>query len=211
MKVTKHEHACLDIQAGDSRLIIDPGVFSVSCTDFSGISAVVVTHIHPDHFDPEKIAAILEQNPQVQIFTTEEVAAQINSPLVTTPDREVPISIGDITVEFFGTDHAVIDPSYPLAQNTGVLVNEKLYYPGDSFTPCPKAHELLAVPIHAPWLKFSETADFIRKSSAKQIFPTHNGFVNDDGHALYQRLLTNVCTETTKELKILNPSEALEI
>lgn len=211
MDITKLEHACLDIQKGTTRLIIDPGVFSASLTNFTNIDAVVITHVHPDHFDPDKIAQIITENPNLKIFTTQEVSEQINNPCVTVPEREQPVQIGDISLEFFGTDHAVIDPSYPLAQNIGVLIDNTLYYPGDSFTMCPKPYDILAVPIHAPWLKFSETADFIRKSSAQKIFPTHNGFVNEDGHALYARLLTNVCNETKKELVQLLPGQTLQV
>lgn len=210
MNITKYEHACLDIQNGNSRLIIDPGVFSKSMTDFSGIDAIVITHVHPDHFDPDKITKIIAQNPEVRVFTTTEVAKQLANPNVHTPDREQTITVGEISLEFFGEDHAVIDPSYPLAENIGVLINDTLYYPGDSFTTCPKPYDILAIPVHAPWLKFSETADFIRSSSASRLFPTHNGFINEDGHALYDRLLTNVCTETQKELLQLKPGETIQ-
>lgn len=211
MQITKYEHACLDVRDGTSRLVIDPGVYSGSFTDLAGIDAVAITHAHADHFDPDKIAAIIAQNPDVHVFATEEVAQQLNHPGVTVPNREEPIAVGNLTLTFYGTEHAMIDPSYPAAQNMGVLVNNVLYYPGDSFTMCPENYQILAVPIHAPWLKFSETADFVRKSSAGKLFPAHNGFINDDGHALYTRLLTNVCTETNKELITLKPTESIEL
>src|SRR5690606_15857981 len=75
MKITKYEHACLLIEEQGTRVIIDPGNFSPSISnDCDNIAAVVVTHVHADHFDPEKLQAILAKNPACQIFTTQEVA-----------------------------------------------------------------------------------------------------------------------------------------
>lgn len=208
--MTKYEHACLDIRVGNSRLIVCPGKFTTSLKDFSDVTAVVITHIHADHFDKEKINAITAANPGVKIYTTREVADELgDKAIVALPGK--PAHVGDFTLEFFGKLHAEIDSNYPLAENVGVLANDTLYYPGDSFTICPKSYRLLAVPIHAPWLKFSETADFIRKSPAQKLFPTHNGFVNNDGNALYQRLLENVCQETSKTHFFIKPGESLEL
>lgn len=211
MKITKYEHSCLDVREGETRLVIDPGVFSKSFTDFSDIDAVVITHVHPDHFDPNKIQSIVNENPSVKILTTEEAAKEIGSSNVIIPVAGNPITIADITLEFFGEKHAVIDESYPLAQNFGVLVSDKLYHPGDSFTNCPKPYKLLSTPVHAPWLKFSEAAELVRKSPAKTIFPTHNGFLNADGNDLMTRLMTSVAKETSKTYAYLQPGESIEV
>lgn len=211
MKLTKFEHSCMDITEGTDRLIIDPGIFSPSLTDFANITALVVTHFHPDHLDKEKVAKITKQNPQVKIFTTQEVADEIKNPNVTVPETNKTYTAGAFTLEFFGKDHAVIMESYPLAQNLGVLVNNKLYHPGDSFTACPKPHTVLSVPVMAPWLKFSEVAEFATQSSATKLIPTHNGFINADGQGLYDRLLGGVATETSKEYAYLAPGDSLDI
>lgn len=211
MKITKYEHACLDIQQQETRLIIDPGVFSKSLTDFTNVHAVVVTHVHPDHFDPKKVNAIIQQNPQVQIATTQEVAEQINYSGVHTPTAGESLVMHDITLEFFGGKHAVISPDYPAAQNIGVLVDDPLYYPGDSLVPCPKPHKVVAVPTMAPWLKFSEAAEFLQSNIAEQVFPTRNGFINTDGQALYDRLFGSVCEKTGKEYQFITPGSSAEV
>jgi len=167
MKVTKYEHSCLDISEGNTRLIVDPGVFSKSLTDFQNINAVIVTHVHTDHFDPEKLNAIIGANSGVKIYTTSEVQQQLNNPVVTVVNEGSVQQIGDIQLEFFGKDHALIDKNIPLIQNVGVLINGKLYYPGDSWTECNKPHEWLGMPTHAPWLKHSDAMDFLRQSQAK--------------------------------------------
>ncbi len=210
MKITKYEHSCLDIFEGNTRIIIDAGVFSKSCADFSNVAAVVVTHIHPDHFDPDKLDKIVSANPSVQIFTTAEVAKEF-SKNVKVAEEGKPYKVGDITLEFFGKEHAKISPDYPAAQNIGLLVNDKLFYPGDSFTQCPKPYKVLAVPTMAPWLKFSETADYLKAASGKIVFPSHDWFINADGQALYDRLIGAACQQLGKEYKFIAPGESLEV
>ena len=65
MKITKLEHACLDIIVGNSRLIVDPGGWTSPLENYQGITALVITHVHADHFDPEKVQAIIAANPEV--------------------------------------------------------------------------------------------------------------------------------------------------
>ncbi len=122
MKVTKFEHSCLDITEGNSRLVVDPGIFSKSLTDFNNIVAVVVTHVHSDHFDPDKLGQIVAANPQVQIFTTDQVAQEFNQN-TTVPERNRPYPVGDITLRFLGEQHELFGDT----QNIGVMVNDKFF------------------------------------------------------------------------------------
>lgn len=211
MKLTKFEHACLDLQDNDTRLIVDPGVFSQSLTDLQGVLALVITHVHPDHFDPEKVTQLIAHNPDMQIFTTQEVAEQLGKQAVITPVAGEVHQVGSLTLEFFGGEHATISEAYPAAQNIGVLVNDRLYYPGDSLVTCSKPHEFIAVPTMAPWLKFSEADAFLRNSGAKQSFPTHNGFINQAGQELYDRLLGSSCQASGKTYQFLAPGTTIDI
>jgi hypothetical protein len=211
MKLTKFEHSCLDIKDGSDRLIIDPGLYSASLSDFKNITVVVITHIHGDHFDPEKIANIITANPQLKIFTTQEVADELKSALVTVPKNQKPYAVGAFRLEFFGDQHDVVSPNFPRAQNFGVLINDKLYDPGDSTTPCPKPHTTLALPTMAPWLKFSETEEFLPTSSAKTFFSTHNGFINQAGQTMYDHFFSGLAKDTGKTYQFLAPGQSIEI
>ncbi len=55
MRVTHLGHACLLVETADRRILIDPGNFSSGFEELSGLDAIVVTHNHPDHFDPERV------------------------------------------------------------------------------------------------------------------------------------------------------------
>jgi L-ascorbate metabolism protein UlaG (beta-lactamase superfamily) len=213
MKITKLEHACLDITQGSDRLIVDPGIFSASLTNFAGVTALVITHIHPDHLDIEKVKAILQQSPNVQTFSTPEVAERLSGTQVTVPEVGQQYTVGAFTLEFFGGQHAQIIEGYPapgLDHNVGVLINETLYYTGDSLVACPKPHAVLATPSMAPWLKTVEAANFITADTANRVFPTHNHFLSPDGEGIINNLLSGVAERSNKTYLALQPGESIE-
>lgn len=213
MNITKLEHACLDITHGPSRLIIDPGAFAASLTELSGIDVLVITHVHQDHFDEAKVRQILEQNPDMQVFTTQQTADKLAGAKVIVPETDKQYDAADFTFEFFGGAHDYIfdELQTPQDQNFGVLVNDRLYYPGDSFSACPKPHTVLAVPSNAPWMKLEEARVFMEADSSQIIFPTHNAFMNDAGQGLADTLLSGRAQQVNREYRSLKPGESIEI
>lgn len=211
MKITKYGHACLDIRDDGGRLIVDPGVWTDQLPDYAGVTAVVITHVHADHLDESKVLKIVEQNPNVPIFCTEQAADKLSEDFNTiVPTIGTEHSAGPFTLEFFGGMHALIMDGMPQDQNFGVLVNGTLYYPGDSLTPCPKPHQVLAVASVAPWLKLSEAADFIRHDTAQIVFPTHNAIVNDIGNNMLNQMLGKVAEQTGKTYQVIKSGESLD-
>lgn len=210
MKITKLEHACLEITEGQARVIIDPGVFSESLTNFSNIKAVVITHLHPDHFDPDLVQSIISANPNVQVFTTEETAAKIasNTKVVKAGQK---FTVNNFSLEFYGQDHAEIDPKTAVVQNVGVLINDKIYYPGDSFTQCPKPFKILAAPASAPWLRVGKVMPLIENSNCNQVFPTHNALLSDIGHNITNDWLQQFAERSGKEFQYLKPGDSIEV
>lgn len=209
MRITKYEHSCLDVRVENSRIIIDPGKFTKKLTDFSDIDAVVITHIHSDHLDPSKIDKIIENNPDVNIYTTEEASKEIKSNAKIVKNGQE-VEVGDFKLSFYGEMHAEIDPQTPLVENVGVLVNNKLYYPGDSFTECPKPFEILAIPASAPWLRVGQTIPLIENSLCKQVFPTHNALLSDIGHVTTNNWLQKFTERSGKQFKFIKPGESVE-
>lgn len=187
------------------------GMFATSLSDITNVLVVVVTHVHPDHLDPENLGKIISRNPDVKILTTIEVANDLKIPQVETAERNNTYSVGPFQLEFFGEMHAVVSPDFPPPHNIGVLVNENIYYPGDSFTHSPKPYTVLALPIMAPWLKFSDSLEFIKKSPAKTLVPTHNGFINETGEDVYERWFNPACEKLGKTYQRLKPLESLTI
>src|SRR5690554_1554544 len=67
MKLTHFGHSCVLLESEDSRILIDPGLFSTGFEDVP-MDAILVTHRHLDHFDGDRIAALLEKNPGARLW-----------------------------------------------------------------------------------------------------------------------------------------------
>lgn len=211
MKITKYEHACLAVEEQGKILIIDPGAFTRALPQFKNVGAVVITHVHPDHFDPQHLTPIIKNNPNVQIFSTKEVSKELGEKLVTVVTGGDFKQIDPFNLEFYGNEHAVIHNSYPNIKNIGLMVNSQLYYPGDSFSKPDLSIEVLAVPAVAPWMKLSEAMDFIAQVKPKTVFPTHNALYSDIGQNLADRLLGEAARNSGAQYKSLKPGESLEV
>ena len=189
MQITKFEHACLVLQEGNDKLIIDPGVYTRPIEGHENVVAIVLTHMHDDHCFEEQLDRIMAANPAAVIFGTDEVRGRLAASRPAFTCIAVHHGdfhhVGQFTLEFFGDMHAEIHRSIPLLQNCGVMVNDLLYYPGDSFTRPDRPVALLACPASAPWAKVSEIIDFVDEVRPARSFGSHNIHLSEEGHKMY--------------------------
>jgi L-ascorbate metabolism protein UlaG (beta-lactamase superfamily) len=211
MRVTKHGHACLELEISGETLILDPGLYTEELTGLGNVVAVVITHKHDDHCDEAKIAKIKKDNPELQVFGTSEVAARLSGLDVTTVYHGDYYEVGSFRLEFYGDMHQIIHQSIPLIQNTAVLVNGDLYYAGDSYTPPDVKVKALACPTSAPWLKIGDVMDYIQQVKPAICFPTHNALLSQLGHDLNNSRVKQVTEENGGEFKYLEVGQSLEI
>ncbi|HEY5030917.1 MAG TPA: MBL fold metallo-hydrolase, partial [Actinomycetes bacterium] len=54
MQLTKFTHACVRLDSGGRRLLIDPGIWAEDAA-FEGVTDVIVTHEHFDHLDVDRL------------------------------------------------------------------------------------------------------------------------------------------------------------
>lgn len=211
MKLTKHGHACLELEKDGSRLIIDPGFYTEPMDGLAGVVAIVITHMHDDHCYEEQIDRILAANPNAKIFGTDEVATRLGARNATAAHHGDWHQLGPFTLEFFGDLHQEIHRSIPLIQNTGVMVDDRLYYPGDSYTQPDRPVEILACPTSAPWLKIGDVMDFVAAVKPNRSFATHNALLSDLGHALNNGRVKMVTEAGGGEFTYLEVGDSLEI
>lgn len=192
MKLTKYEHACFAVEKDGKLLVVDPGVFTTDLESPENVSAIVVTHEHPDHFDPAALGALIAHNPDAIILAHENITRQLGDTL---PNRAVTAgeshNIGPFTVEFFGGEHAIIHSSISPIANLGVMINDSIYYPGDSFTLPQRPVAVLALPVSAPWMKISEAMDYIGDVKATLVLPTHDAILSQAGKDVVDRMLSS--------------------
>ncbi|QEO15690.1 MBL fold metallo-hydrolase [Agromyces intestinalis] len=213
MRLTKHEHAALEIVENGQRLFIDPGAFTTPITEAAATVAVVITHEHNDHWTPEQLRRILEQSPGARLFGPEGVvrAAAVEGVEVQRVDPGDEVEVGPYRLRFFGGSHAVIHPSIPVVDNVGVLVNDSLYYAGDSFVAPGVPVEVLAAPAAAPWMKISEAMDYVIAVSPRRAFPTHEMLLARAGKDLSNARLRWATEQGGGEYVALEPGDTLDI
>lgn len=211
MKITKHNHACVIIEDAGQKVIIDPGTFLPTLPDVSGAVALIVTHEHPDHFNPEHINSIIAANPDIEIFAADGIAEVMPDIEITAAIPGEELTAGSFTFNFFGGKHALIHKTLPRPNNVGVLINKTIYYPGDSFDAPDVAPNVLLVPTSGPWLKIGDVIDFIGQVKPRICIPTHNALQSELGESLVEVWLRGVCQEHAVKFKHLPPYESIDI
>ena len=205
MKITKYEHSCLEINEEQTRILIDPGEFTKSITNLNSVDAVVITHIHSDHFDRVFLQNIYKLNPNLKIFTVSQVANEItNLPVEVIQANDIR-QIKNCTLEFFGGEHEF----YNDFENIAVLVNNKLFHPGDSYTVPGKPIEILAAPASAPWLRVKEAGEYIANCKPKIVLPIHNILLSKEGKEIHYRILNAVCNDNKIAWQPLEAGESI--
>ncbi|HEY8886778.1 MAG TPA: MBL fold metallo-hydrolase [Candidatus Microsaccharimonas sp.] len=181
MELTKYEHACFTVEKDGKSLVVDPGSFTTDLTIPENVVAVIITHDHSDHFSEEQIAEIITKNPNALIIGPREVTKQLSGYETRTVHGGDSFALEGFDLDFYGDNHAVIHRDMPVVQNVGVLIEDRLYYPGDSFTMPEKSVDTLALPIAAPWLKIEDAIEFMKSVGARLTFPTHDAILSITG------------------------------
>ncbi len=174
MRITKLGHSCLHISDGAADILIDPGTFSAGFETLTGLTAVLVTHEHPDHLDLARLPAVVAANPLARVYADAGSAPKIEAagiPVTTVRAGET-FDVGT-TVTVYGKDHAVIHADLPAIPNAAYLIGGRLLHPGDSLDVTDVPVEILAVPAAAPWMALKEGIDFYRAVSPQLAFPIH--------------------------------------
>lgn len=197
MRVTKYTHSCLRIE-GDGVLVVDPGAFSERAEALDGADAVLITHEHIDHLDPDALAAAAERRPGLRVFAHPQVAPKLDAiaEAVAVVEAGSAIEAAGFGVRAYGGEHAIIHPDIPRVANLAFLITDgdtNVYHPGDSFTvPGDTEVETLFVPLHAPWAKLSESIDFVRAVRPRRAYALHDSLLTETGAKICDGHLTNL-------------------
>jgi L-ascorbate metabolism protein UlaG (beta-lactamase superfamily) len=210
MKVTKYEHATLLLAIGDDTLVIDPGTF-LSAVDFGNVAAIVITHEHTDHWTPDQLTRILDKNPETPIYAPAGVKAAATGFDITVVTAGDTVEAGPFSLQFFGEKHAVIHESVPVPDNVGVLVNDELYYAGDSYTVPDVEVGTLAAPLGAPWLKIGEAMDYVLAVKPRRAFYTHDMTLSVAGKKMHVDRLVWATEQNGGAFITLDIGESLDV
>lgn len=180
MKITKLGHCCFVIEDAGKKVLTDPGVWTSEQNTVTGIDIVLVTHEHPDHFHIDSLQAVLKNNPTAKVVTNSRVAELLIEQGIeaTVIEHMQSMNILGISIAGFGEEHAIIYPTIPPVMNTGYLLQERFFLPGDSFGEIGVPIEILGLPMIGPWMKLSDSIDWARTVKPTVCIPIHDGMLN---------------------------------
>lgn len=200
MRITKVGHSCLGIEEGSLKILLDPGNYN-PLPQAESIDVILITHEHDDHCYLPAIQEVLKKNPAAEIITHEAVGKKLETvglKWTAIADGEtlerLPAQAGKgVKIASYGTKHARIHRDIPIVANTGFLIADRLFYPGDSCYEPLISVEILALPVAAPWMRLEECIEYAKTIKPKIAFPVHDGMLKPEARgssrALPEKLL----------------------
>jgi L-ascorbate metabolism protein UlaG (beta-lactamase superfamily) len=168
-------HSCIRLEKNGFVVVVDAG--GVTPRDaLDDADAVLVTHEHGDHFQPDLIAARSATRPGLPIWTNKSVALLLDGSgarVHAVGDGDA-FSVGGISVHVHGEWHAPIHPDVPRVRNVGFLLERRIFHPGDALTDPHAPVDLLLVPELGLYTKLGNTIDFIRQVRPRRASPIHD-------------------------------------
>jgi L-ascorbate metabolism protein UlaG (beta-lactamase superfamily) len=212
MRITHLGHAAVLAETDDARILIDPGNVSDSWHSLTDLDAVLVTHQHPDHLDPDNLPALAAANASTAILVEPSILDLINAgKLPSLGDRAAALppddqmAIGDVLITAVGGQHAIIHRDIPRIGNVGYVLQSEgqptLFHPGDALDTVPDGIDILAVPAYGPWAAMKETIDFVRAVGALEGFPVHDELLSDRGRTLILNRLNEMTNTRVVDLR----------
>ncbi len=184
MRIAKFGHSCLLVETGaGTRLLLDPGSMSAIPDAALGdrIDAVLVTHSHADHLDPDLLQWALAAHPGIPVYASSDIVDLLRGKGIGATDH------GFADFEILGTQVGVLiaghDPVLgPVPQNAAFRISGELVVTGDSTSVALDAWagtRVLALPTAAPWGTRPHLATLLDRLKPEVAFPVHDGFLID--------------------------------
>lgn len=193
MHMTKHAHACVQVELDGQHLLIDPGGYTPDTPMLLDVADVVlVTHAHGDHVSLDALGNALRARGHLTVYGPEPVVAPMRDEF---GERVHAVAPGDtfaaagLTVSVHGGLHVAVVPGGPQEPNVGYLLDGRVYHPGDSWQVPDADVEILLVPISGPWMKLADVIDFVGAVKPQRAIAIHEALLSRIGLDLADRIL----------------------
>jgi L-ascorbate metabolism protein UlaG (beta-lactamase superfamily) len=174
MRITKYPHSCFKVDKNNQALLIDIGNFSaakVTCQDVGDFSAILITHQHADHIDPELEQWL--QGKTVPIYGNQDVADAFPQLDITVVQNNQSLDIADFRVTPRDLPHCKMPDGSAGPPNTGYVIDGAFFHPGDGVAIDNLQVDTLAAPIAGPSVSILNAVELARQVGAKTVIPMH--------------------------------------
>ncbi|CAL9334628.1 MBL fold metallo-hydrolase [Streptomyces sp. enrichment culture] len=206
MRITKFGHACVRLEKNGQAIVIDPGVLTPEPDALAGAGAVLITHEHFDHFDPELLRAVPSD-----VYTCAGVARHLSGlgervHVVRDGDH---FAVAGFQVSVRGDKHHFSHPDVPPVDNVGFLIDAEVFHPGDALTVVDVPTLLL--PGQAPWLTVPDMIGYLRRTAPRRAYAIHDGLVNEWGLKVLDDVLAMEAERAGADIRRLRPGESVDL
>jgi L-ascorbate metabolism protein UlaG (beta-lactamase superfamily) len=176
MKVTRYFQSCLLVEDNGVRVLIDPsGQEKERLGDFGKLDAVFYTHEHSDHFDADMARDFVEQG-MAPVYANASTAKLIEASKTVIGDGQE-YDVKGLKIKAVELPHCLMVDGSKSVQNTGYLINTRLFHPGDGKELAGLKVDTLAVPINGPDISLKDAYAFCMQVAAKQVIPIHYDYL----------------------------------
>lgn len=206
MKITKYPQSCLVLEHEDGgRIAVDIGTPATSghaLSELGMLDAVLFTHRHRDHLDPDVVPQLLDRD--VPVYGNTDVAASVGADQVTVVEDDHEFELAGFRVRPRDLPHVEMVDGSSGPPNTGFVFDGRLFHPGDGLEIAGVSVDVVAAPIAGPSVSFRDAYLLIERVGAQQAVPIHY-----DVFVASPALFADKCD--IAEVVTLDPGESLEL
>jgi L-ascorbate metabolism protein UlaG (beta-lactamase superfamily) len=176
MKITRYFQSCLLIEEHGTRILIDPSPQEKDRLDeFGKLDAVFYTHEHMDHFDADMAQTFVEQGVS-PVYVNASTAKLLKASKTVVEDGKE-YEVNGLKVKAIELPHCLMVDGSASVQNTGYLVNDELFHPGDGKELAGLKVKTLAVPLTGPDISAHDAFVFGKQVQAQHLVPIHYDYM----------------------------------
>lgn len=178
MKITKYPQSCLIVEHNGKRLCIDPGglvAAKFKTEDLLPLDAILYTHEHSDHVDPDLLKALL-QNSKIPVIANQSTRNLLGDLVTQVVADGQEFDAAGVKIAAKELPHCLLPDGSEGPQNTGYVIDGAFFHPGDGIELKDFHIDAAAVPIAGPDISPKDVYQFIKDLGCKTVIPIHYHF-----------------------------------
>lgn len=210
MKVTKYPQSCLIIEEQGKRIVIDPGALvsdKFTAQDLLPLDAILITHEHEDHADPELIRELVKDN-DTQVIANQSTKNLLGDLVTKVVSDNEEFEVAGIKIVARELPHSLMVDGSAGPQNTGYVVDEVFFHAGDGIKLDNLQVQAAAIPIAGPDISVRDVFDFIKQLRCTTVVPIHYDYFLENPN-----LLADIGQSTLRDVKfvVLDNGQSTEL